>query len=251
MSRLTLVPEADHRQAPRVATELKAVVQIKDGSDEIFKEITSVSTVSRNGAGFSLSRSCPVGRLVTIVLPLPKELRAYDHENDLYPVMGIVQYCNEGMIGTKKVFHVGVGFIGKTIPDSFRKNPTQNYRITGMNTDGLWEITESVSEFKNRKKPRHWISFPVTISLIHKEERSITREETFTKNVGAGGVSVTSSLSAVAGDKVKFACKPLDFYAIAIVRNVKSDTEGVSTLHLQFLGEEFPIDKIISIQAAA
>lgn len=251
MSTLSIVPEADHRQEPRLSTELRAVVQIKNGGDEVYKEITSVSTVSRNGAGFTLSRGVPVGRLLTIVLPLPKKFRAYDEDSDLYPVMGIVQYCNEGMIGTSKVFHVGVGFTGKTIPSSFREDPTQNFRITGMNKDGLWEITESVSQFQNRKKPRHWISLPVTISLIQKEEKSITREETFTKNIGAGGVSVTSSLNASAGDKVKFACKPLDFYAIAIVRNIKSEKEGISTLHLEFIDDEFPVEKVISMKSAA
>jgi hypothetical protein len=246
MSRLTAVAEVDHRQESRMDTALRAVIQIKNSEDEVYKEITSISTVSRNGAGFTLSQPCPVGRLLTIVLPMPRELRAYDEDTNLYPVMGIVQYCNEGMVGTTKVYHIGVGFIGKQIPDSFREDPTQNYRITGMNKAGLWEITESVSQFQNRKKPRHWISLPVTITLIHKEEGSTIREDTYTKNVGAGGVSVTSSLSAAVGDKVKFACETIDFYAIAVVRNVKSDDQGVSTLHLHFVDDEFPVDKVIN-----
>jgi hypothetical protein len=252
MSALKVVAEADHRNESRLDAELKAIVQIKDGPDDVTKEVAAISTVSRNGAGFSLSRKCDVGRLVTIVLPMPPELRAYDSDKELYPVLGIVQYCNEGMIGSNKVYHVGVGFIGKKMPESYKTDPTQNYRITGMTKDGLWEITEAGTKFQNRKKPRYWVSLPVTVSLIQKEEKSITREETYTKNVGAGGVSVTSALNASVGDKVKFACRAIDFYAIGVVRNIKSNKGESPTLHLEFLENEFPIEKVIrGLQAAA
>ncbi len=239
----------DPRTESRVNAELKAVIQVKEGDGKSWKEVADVSTVSRNGAGFSLSRGCSVGRLITIVMPMPRELRAYDEDKELYPVMGIVQYCNEGMVGNKKVFHVGAGFVGKNIPKSFTEDPMQNYRITGMSKEGLWEITESGTKFQNRKNPRYWISLPVTISLIQKENKSITREDTVTRNVGAGGVSIASSLNASVGDKVKFACKGLDFYAIGVVRNTKSGE--TPTVHLEFLDDEFPIEKVIRMQAAA
>ncbi len=239
----------DPRIEDRVPAELRAVIQVKEGDGEIWKEVVQISTVSRNGVGFTLPRSCVVGRLITMVLPLQRELRAYDEDKELYPVMGIVQYCNEGMVGADKVFHVGAGFIGKEIPESFKEDPTQNYRITGMNKEGLWDITESGRRFQNRKKPRYWISLPVTVSLIQQEDKSITREETFTRNIGASGVSVASSLNASVGDKVKFACKGLNFYAIGIVRNT---TTGESpTVHLEFLDDEFPIEKVVRKQAAA
>jgi hypothetical protein len=248
MSTLNEVIE-DPRAECRVPAELKAVIQVKEGDGVSWKEVADISTVSRNGAGFSLSKPCVVGRLITIVLPLPRELRAYDHDKDLYPVMAIIQYCNEGMMGDEKVFHVGAGFVGKTIPDSFKIDPTQNYRITGMNKEGLWEITESGRQFQNRKKPRYWVSLPISLSLINKEDKSIRREETFTKNVGAGGLSIATALNPNVGDKIKVACKPLDFYAIGVVRNL---TPGDSpTVHLEFMEDEFPIEKVISMQAAA
>jgi len=250
MSTLKAVPEADHRQEPRVTAEIKAVVQVRESKTDVWKEVTTVSTLSRNGAGFSLGQPVSVGRLLTIVLPMPAELRAYDEGKDMYPVMGIVQYCNEGMIGTNKVHHVGVGFIGKQIPESFKSDPTQNYRITGMSKDGLWQITESGSKFQNRKQPRYWISLGVTLTLIQKEDKSITREETFTKNVGAGGVSVASSLNAAVGDTVKFGCKALNFYAIAVVRNRHTVTGETPTLHLEFKEDVLPVEKVIQMQAA-
>ena len=118
-----------------------------------------------------------------------------------------------------------------------------------MNRDGLWDITESRRQFQNRKDPRYWISLPVAIALIQKEDKSITREETYTKNVSAGGVSIASSLNASVGDKVKFACKGLNFYAMGVVRNIIPGDSP--TVHLKFLDNEFPIEKVIRMQNAA
>lgn len=240
----TTAPE--NRRVERVPTELKTIVQVKESDDETWKEVTKVTTVSRNGAGFSLPRPVRVGRLVTLVMPLDPDLRAYDEDKDLYPVMGLVQYCNQGMVNGESVYHVGVGFVGKNIPESFKADPTQNYRIIGMKKDGLWEIAEAESQFKNRKRPRYWISLPVTVSLLQKAEQPIAREETFTQNIGAGGVSVACSLTAGVGDKVKFACREIDFYAIAIVRNRKTPKNESPTLHLEFLDDELPVEKLIA-----
>lgn len=241
----------DQRQVDRSPVELKTIVQVKESDQVSWKEVTKVTTVSRNGAGFSLPRPVAVGRLLTLVMPLDPELRAYDETEELYPVMGIVQYCNEGMVDGKTVYHVGVGFTGKKVPESFKKDPTQSYRIVGMNQSGLWEIIDAESKFKNRKKPRYWVTFPATISLLQKADNSGAKEETFTKNIGAGGVSAVCTLDAKVGEKVKFACKELNFYSIAVVRNRKLTDEEAPTLHLEFIDNEFPVEKIISARTAA
>lgn len=237
--------EPENRKAKRVASELKAIVQVKESEDESWKQVTKVVTVSRNGAGLQLTRPCLVGRLVTLVMPLDPELRAYDKKAEVYPVMSIVQYCNASTIDGETVYHVGVGFVGKKTPESYLADPTQSYRISGMKKDGLWEITEAELQFKNRRQPRYWISLPVMISLLQRGDSSGEKEETATKNICAGGVSVACSLVAGIGDKVKFACAELDFYSMAIVRNRKTNKGGV-TLHLEFIDNEFPIDEIIA-----
>lgn len=244
----TTAPE--NRRVERQDSELKTIVQVKESESETWKEVTKVTTVSKNGAGFSLPRPVAVGRLLTLVMPLDPELRAYDQDKEVYPVLGLVQYCNAGLVEGKEIFHVGVGFVGKNIPESFKADPTQSYRISGMKKDGLWEITEAESQFKNRKQPRYWISLPVTISLLQRAEQPVAREETYTKNIGAGGVSVACSLTAGVGDKVKFACKDIDFYAVAIVRNRKVPKNDSPTLHLEFVDAELPVDKVIAARTA-
>ncbi len=249
------IPEAepviDLRRSERALTDLKTIVQVNEGDEDLWKEVTKVNTVSRNGVGVSLSRSCTVGRLVNLVLPMPKEFRAYDNDLDLYEVMGIVQHCNAATFDGKTVYHVGIGLIGKEIPESFKQNPNQNYRISGMSPDGFWAITESESQFTKRKKPRTWLTMPVSIALIQREEKSLAKEETFTKNISAGGVSVTTTLNATIGDKVKFACRVLDFYSIAVVRNRKQVEGETPTLHLEFEDAQFPMEKLLLLQRSA
>ena len=238
---------SDGRLSARTAADLQTIVQVNESKSESWKEITRITTVSRNGAGFSLSRGVTVGRLVSLVMPLTPDLRAYDRGEKLYPVLGLVQYCNKGIINGAEIYHVGVGFIGKSIPPSFKANPAQNYRISGMSADGLWTVTEAQAQFKNRKEPRHWISVGVSIILLQRAEKSTAKEETFTKNIGRGGVSVVSSLVAATGDTVKFGCKEIDFYAMAVVRNCKVRPGQMPTLHLQFVDREFPVEKLLAL----
>jgi hypothetical protein len=236
----------DTRRQDRAPTDLKAIVQVKESDKNTWKEVTEVKSVSRNGAGFTLERPCVVGRLVTIVMPLETELRAYDHDKELYPVMGIVQYCNAATVDGKTKYHVGVGFIGKHVPESFKQDPTQSYRIGGMSKEGLWKVTEAHREFKTRKDQRYWMSVGVTISLIRKARRSAVKEKTLTRNVSASGISIASKLDAKVGDKIKIASPELDFYAVAIVRNINTRRGESSILHVELLENEFPIDKLIA-----
>lgn len=244
MSNSETTGNSELRKANRVALELEAVVQIKDGLDENWKEVTEISTVSRNGAGFALSRECPIGRLVSIVLPMPRDLRAYDLDEKLYPVMGIVQNCYKTKVSGKELYYVGVAFIGKSIPESFKADPTQSYRVDGMREDGMWQVVETKTQFKTRKHPRIWERLDVSLTLLRPETKSVEKETTVTQNIGAKGVSVESGLDAKVGDKIKFQCKDMDFFSLAVVRNRKLAQNKPTTLHLEFIDGIFPIEKI-------
>jgi len=247
ITKVSIAPEL--RQTHRLPTELKTIVRVKETVDNAWKEITVVRTVSRNGAGFTLERPVTVGRLVMLVMPLDPALRAYDKKEENYPIMGLVQYCNEGLVDDKKAYHVGVGFVGRTMPESYKADPKQSYHITGMTEDGLWQIGESTTPFKARKFPRFSVSMEVTVSLIKKGKKGDpknpdSRETTQTRNISATGASVVTTLDGVVGDKVKFGSKQHDFYAIATVRNRDESDENGTTLHLEFVDTHFPMEKI-------
>ncbi len=238
----------DNRNEERVDSELRTIVQVKENKEETWKEVVTVKTVSKHGAGFDLSRPCGVGQLVALVLPMPRELRAYDLNETAYPVMALIQYCNPITVDGTTAYHVGVAFIGKNVPDSYKANPSQSYRIAGMSAEGLWSVKEADSDFIKRNSPRYWVSVDVSITLINREKQSTDKEQAITQNIGETGAAVFCSLEAKVGDKVKFGCETLDFHSIAIVRNRKVTVDSMPTLHLEFVDRRIPSDKIFSLQ---
>ena len=235
----------DSRNGNRDSAALRTIVQVKEADGEAWKEVTIVNTVSRNGAGFTLKRKCHVGRLVMLVMPMPENLRVYDHSEKLYPIVGLVQYCNEVTVDDETVFQVGVAFIGKQIPDSYKTNPEQSFRMSGISEDGLWSITEAGTQYKARKDQRFWVPVDVTISLIKSKNKDASKESTVTQNVSASGASMPCSLDAKVGDRVKFASKEHDFYALATIRNIKESSDGSRTMHIEFVDDKYPMDKIL------
>lgn len=236
----------DGRISPRLSTDLKTIVQVKESPNDSWKEVTAVSTVSKNGAGFTLSRRVEVGRLVSLVLPMPLEFRAYDENAELYPVLGLVQHVTESNIDGKVTYQVGVGFVGKEMPESFKNDPTQSYRFSGVAENGLWTITEANSTFKPRKNPRFWRSIELTISQLKRGRDDAAKATARSKDISASGLSVACDLEVEVGEKVKIACAAYDFYSIAEVRNRKVSKDGrETTLHLQFIDEEFPMNKLL------
>ena len=237
--------DKEKRIHQRISTDLGSIIQVrgKDGTD--WKESTIVTSISRAGAGFDLSRECVIGRLVAMALPMPAELRAYDHDEELYSVYGIVQHCTPVRIDGVDRFHIGVGFVGKEMPESYAANPEQNYRITGSLPDGLWTIAEIEKEFVRRRETRFASEFNVSLALLKPERRKVERETTVSRNVSASGLGVASDLEAVVGDRVKVTCKSVDFYSMAIVRNRSFPPNGKPTLHLQFVDKTFPLEKLL------
>jgi hypothetical protein len=224
----------------RIAIDLEAIIRCREPNGGTWKEMASVTSVSRNGIGLVSPQPCEVGRLVGVVLPMPEELRAFDHAKELYAVHGLVQYCIE----SDKEYNVGVALIGKKAPDSHSENPAQTYRINGMTKKGFWTVTETEESFKPRRFPRYHIALEVGVSLLQKQTRSVVRNTALTRDVGIGGVAVVSTLEAKIGDKVKFAFEKLDFYAIAVVRNREELDCGEALLRLEFIEGVFPVDKL-------
>ena len=246
MSKNQYPPISESRRSNRLSTDLQTIVQVKESLEESWKEVAAISTVSRNGAGFSLSRSVNVGRLVSLVLPMPAEFRAYDEDTELYPVLGLVQHCTEVTIDSVTSFKVGVGFVGKAVPESYKKDPTQDYRFSGVGADGMWLITEAKAQFKARKNPRFWKAIEFTISQMKRGRDEASKATANSKDISASGISIPCDLEVEVGEKVKVACKPFDFYAVAEVRNRKeSEDSNETTLHLQFVDQEFPMHKLL------
>jgi hypothetical protein len=232
------------RKADLSAMSLHAVIKARDSEDSAWKEVADVASVSATGAGFYIQRECQVGTILSLMLPLSPHLRCYDHDKELYRVWGLVQHC-QPLSGEEAVgYHVGVAFIGKNSPESYSENPSQGYKICGMNEDGLWKITEARSPFKARRHVRYWTNVDLYLALIDAQRDSMTGERTSTENVSKSGAAVFSSMDVNVGDRVKFICERFDFSGLAVVCNRQLGSDGRSRLHLQFVENMFPVEKL-------
>lgn len=227
-----------------VPVSVHAVVKVKESKDDLWKETAEIVSSSSTGAGFYIDRECQAGRLVSIMFPLDPHLRCYDHNKEMYRIWGLVQHCNILPGGEDTGYHVGVAFIGKHAPDSYREDPTQSYRICGMNEDGLWKINEAAKEFMPRKDPRFYHPVNHYLAMVGGQNHSLSGEWAVTENISKNGAAVVSSLDLHVGDQVKFISEKFDFSGLAVVCSRRETDDGRARLSLQFVENSFPIKQI-------
>lgn len=236
--------KTDKRHSERVSLDISAVVRVKESKNVFWKESTNLVSLSRSGAGFYVEKQCEVGRLVSLMFPMPKHLRCYDQEKELYRVWGLVQHCSRVSGEGNAAFHVGVAFVGKNPPPSYAESPLHSYRIAGMNEDGTWRIVEAKTSFVVRRHPRYWLALEVMLAAHDAEMNLISDEKAVTENISQSGAAVLSDLNADVGDSVNFNSIEHNFSAQAIVRNRQTSEYQPARLHLEFINESFPIEQL-------
>ena len=242
---MSLNKASDKRAAERFQRSENIVVKAKLTEGEFWKEKAKLTSVSRLGAGFDIIKPCKTGQLISLLLSLPINLRAFDHDKELYRVWGLVQHCNSVTTEDFTGYHVGVAFIGKEAPPSFYEKHDQSYRIVGLNSDGLWIITEAEREFINRRHPRFWISLKATITMSGEDdEKEMISLEAQTENISKSGMAIFCETEANVGDHLVISLPEFEFEAGAIVRNRQGVGNTTPKIHLEFLDNEFPVDKL-------
>ena len=230
--------ENDHRSS---SFDLTAVIKGREKNFRSWSETARVESLSTSGAGFFLSRPCEIGRLVSLIIAMPSHFRRYEIDKKLYRIWGLVQYCYQAGGDEEPGFHIGVALIGKDAPTSFRKNPTQSYRVSGVEQNGLWRIEPLESSYRSRASVRHWNSIESYIYLLDNEQQTIAAEKTVTENISETGASVFSDLRLKAGDKVRFQTSSPAFSTIAIVRHRRLGLDDRTRIHLEFAENKFPV----------
>jgi len=237
------------RRADLTSATMHIVVKVKEDDDSSWKEVADVISVSSSGAGFYLPRPCEVGQLISLLMPLPDELRCYDHDKELYRVFGLVQHCYEGTGDDSNGYQIGVAFVGKVPPASYLENPKTSYRICGMDEDGLWKVAETQGAFKKRQHMRYWTSIDLYLALVDGKKDAIGGEKTVTENISRSGAAVWTTLDVNVGDRVKFISEKFDFSGLAVVCNRQKGDDKRFRLHLQFVETMFPVNQL-NISAA-
>lgn len=219
-----------------------AVIKVRETAFKTWTESVDVISASYSGAGFYAERECFVGQLVSLLMPLPSELRRYDTDKTFYKMWGLVQHCSplKGNAG----FQVGVAFIGRNAPSSYTEKPMTSYRVSGVGADGFWTITESETPFRTRKHTRFWSTIGVVITADNSLGLQCATEQTATENISESGASIFSNLVLDVGDRIKITSTEHKFSATAMVRNRQSGRDRRPRLHVEFIDAVFPISEI-------
>ena len=237
--------EQERRNLSRSSLSFTTVVKGREGPDEFWKEPAEMVNVSKLGASFNLNRECPAGRIVSLIMNMPKRHRCYDLDKKLYRIWGLVQYCSPVQRDDEIEYQIGVAFVGRHAPKSYLKDPLKSYRVSGMDEEGFWSIGEAKAPFVPRSFHRYGRAFEARIAVVGKDgEEGELDENAVTENISEGGTAVFSNLEVFAGDRVRFICDEHKFSAICVVRNQQKREGNRRVLHLEFTDSSFPIKEM-------
>lgn len=238
------ITEQNQRRAKRIPLQLPIRVEAQEEKKVFWREITHLKNVSPLGASFYLKRTFSVGQLLLLTIPLPRQLRCFDHAEQQYCVWSIVRHCNPLTAADSAEYHFGVAFVGKYPPSSYKENPLRLYKLSGVSGKGLWQIGDEKQPDSNRQQPRYAIPINVYIAIFDDDENIVAHEKTVTENISLGGAAVFSGLPVKVGDLVQVICDQYNATLTAEVRNLRSGTDGLPRLHLKFVSQEFPLEGI-------
>src|SRR5687768_18264985 len=121
----------------RLELTLPVRVRCRETPEIEWTEVTRLVDVSPFGACFTLKHPIEKGRLVHMTIPMPRQLRVFDHVEDQYRVWALVRYLRSlpAPAGTASGFEVGVAFVGKRAPKSYENDPTKRYEIASSVTE--------------------------------------------------------------------------------------------------------------------
>jgi hypothetical protein len=240
-------PGKNRRVRERLKLALPARVQFREDAETEWTEMTRLHDLTPFGASFSLTRPIDIGRLVRLTLPMPRQLRCFDHVEDQYRVYALVRFARgefSAGAGTAS-FMLGVAFVGKRPPESYQLDPKKRYEVFEAGAGGLWMLKEQevVGGQIQKKETRLSVPVEVTVELYDERWNITAREETVTENISRRGAAVYTSLQAERGRYVRLTSARYQTSAFAVIRAHRTGSDGIPRLHVEFMDQEWPLEE--------
>jgi hypothetical protein len=231
----------------RLELKLPVRVRCRETADMDWSEVTRLTDVTPFGAGFTLKRPIEKGRLLHMTIPMPRQLRVFDHVEDQYKVWALVRYVRPlaAADGKPTQFEVGVAFVGKQPPRSYEANPSQRYDV-GLSKPGqlakveAWVPTE-LDPTDKRIGTRHNIPVDMLIEILNPEGEIEASEHTVTENISPKGAAIYTTLSLTVGRFIRLSSKQFKLSVYAAVRGFSMGPAGIPRIHVEFIDREWPL----------
>lgn len=234
------------RRVRRLPLTLPIRVFCRESDEYHWTEQSRLVDVSHFGAGFTLTRPIDIGRLIQLMMPLPHQLRCFDHTEPMYTVWSLVRHSSpisKVSADGSTLFRIGVGFVGKEPPPSYEQDPSVRFEPipfkAGQNT--MWKVGKRPL-IKQRRETRLIIPLEVMVETLDEKGKPARQEYTVTETISSLGACVPTSLDVDVGQiiKVNSVRDPVSVFAAVRSREVSN---GVAHLGLEFIGGRWPLDK--------
>src|ERR1044071_7649124 len=193
------MPEQRKWKRIRERLELKLPVRIhcRETAEVEWNEVTRLTNVTPFGAGFTLRHPTEKGRLLHMTIPMPRQLRVFDHVEDQYRIWALVRYIKATVVEKQTVFDVGVAFIGKRPPASYEDEPWKRYDISTSSFQALKTPEDMLTPFPatdQRVHTRHNIAVDMRIEIVDPNGDVMQTEHTVTENISYKGATLFTTL---------------------------------------------------------
>ena len=233
----------------RLELKLPVRVQCRETPDFEWVEITRLINVTPFGAGFTLKRPIERGRLVHMTIPMPRQLRVFDHVEDQYKIWALVRYVKplDSPNDRASLFELGVAFVGKRPPRSYAEDPAKRYQIAGSTTE-IRTIAEDADQMirpsplsDNRAQTRHNIPVDILLETLDEKGGIALSENTVTENISLRGATIFTSLVVPTGRFIRLTSQQYKMTVHGAVRARSTGGDGISRIHVEFIDREWPL----------
>jgi hypothetical protein len=236
-----------NRIRDRLELKLPVRVRCRETKDLDWSEVTRLTDVTPFGAGFTLKRPIEKGRLLHMTIPMPRQLRVFDHVEEQYRVWALVRHVKPLVTtdGQAPQFEVGVAFIGKQAPRSYEADPSQRYDVGLSKPGNLAKVDEWVpadlEATEQRAGTRHRIPVDMLIEILNQEGKIEATEHTVTENISPKGAAIYSTLSLPVGRFIRLSSAQFKISVYAAVRGSSMGPAGIPRIHVEFIDREWPL----------
>ncbi|HEU4934422.1 MAG TPA: hypothetical protein VFT48_20210 [Pyrinomonadaceae bacterium] len=226
----------------RLALHLPVRVQGRETPDFEWNEITRLTNVTPFGAGFPLRHPTEKGRLLFMTIPMPRQLRVFDHVEDQYRIWAIVRYMKASAREKGTVFDIGVAFIGKKPPASFEKEPWKRYDISTSAFQALTAPDDILTPLTDqRAHTRHNIAVDMRVEVVDVNGEVVMSEHTVTEEISTNGATIFTTLQIPQGRFIRVTNDQHGITTHAAIRSRSTGADGIPRIHVEFIDKEWPL----------
>jgi hypothetical protein len=180
-----------------------------------------------------------------MTIPMPRQLRVFDHAEDQYRVWALVRYVKSRVTqdNNRPVFDVGVAFVGKRAPASYENEPWRRYEIAHSSFERMATLEEmhAIGTADQRAHTRHFIPIDLLLETIDEKGDTADSEPTVTENISRKGATLFTSLHLPVGRFIRLTSGQYGLTVFAVIRSLSTGADGIPRIHVEFIDQEWPL----------